>query len=73
MIGRMRGYRYETRAVIASAVLIHEPAGIRKLTAYCKIGELRTFIWKRFETMKAARQVRRVTKQINVRWTEARA
>lgn len=69
-LGRMRDYRYETRVIIASAALMDEPAGFRKLMAYLKHGELGPFIWKRFEVIGAMRQVRRVANQINVRWTE---
>jgi|GEM_PF-2397620 len=69
-LGRMRGYSYETRAMIASTALMHRPFGFRKLIAYLKGGEIGPFIWKRFEVMRAAWEVRRVAKQIDVRWTE---
>lgn len=69
-LGRMRGYSYETRAMIASTALMHMPFGLKKMITYLKCGEIGPFIWKRFEVMMSALAVRRAASHINVRWTE---
>lgn len=45
-LGHLRDDRDETRTSVASAALIAEPAGIRKILADFKAGELGSFIWK---------------------------